>query len=131
MNNSLSPFAPENLVSRDGFGSPVPRQPVHLHTQAESGAYLRASSRFDIILIILTRNIYFEFISVIIQYWYYNHLLVRLRRAFSSSFSMGSIGSKIKYCSSVVYRSLFCVLDTGGPTVVVWSNLSLFTPFCF
>ena len=34
-------FAPENLVSRDGFGSrPVPRQPAHLHTQAESGAYL-------------------------------------------------------------------------------------------
>ena len=32
-------FAPENLVSRDGFGSPVPRQPAHLHTQAESGAY--------------------------------------------------------------------------------------------
>ena len=31
---SLSAFAPENLVSRDGFGSPVPRQPVHLHTQA-------------------------------------------------------------------------------------------------
>ena len=42
---SLSPFAPENLVSRDGFGSPVPRQPAHLHTQAESGAYLRDSSR--------------------------------------------------------------------------------------
>ena len=36
---------PENLVSRDGFGSPVPRQPAHLHTQAESGAYLRDSSR--------------------------------------------------------------------------------------
>ena len=32
-------LAPENLVSRDGFGSPVPRQPPHLHTQAESGAY--------------------------------------------------------------------------------------------
>ena len=29
----------ENLVSRDGLGSPVPRQPAHLHTQAESGAY--------------------------------------------------------------------------------------------
>ena len=43
---SLSPFVPENLVSRDGFGSPVPRQPAHLHTQAESGAYLRDSSRF-------------------------------------------------------------------------------------
>ena len=33
------------LVSRDGFGSPVPRQPAHLHTQTESGAYLRDSSR--------------------------------------------------------------------------------------
>ena len=44
-NNSLSAFAPENLVSRDRFGSPVPRQPAHLHTQAESGAYLRDSSR--------------------------------------------------------------------------------------
>ena len=43
---SLSPFAPENLVSRNGFDSPVPRQPAHLHTQAESGAYLRDSSRF-------------------------------------------------------------------------------------
>ena len=38
MNISLSTFAPENLVSRDGFSSPVPRQPAHLHTQAESGA---------------------------------------------------------------------------------------------
>ena len=36
---------PENLVSRDGFGSPTPCQPAHLHTQAESGAYLRDSSR--------------------------------------------------------------------------------------
>ena len=36
----------ENLVSRDGFGSPVPRQPVHLQTQAESGTYIRDSSRF-------------------------------------------------------------------------------------
>ena len=34
-----------SLVSRDGFGSPVPRQPPHPHTQAESGAYLRDSSR--------------------------------------------------------------------------------------
>ena len=40
-----SAFAPENLVSRDGFGNPVSRQPAHLHTQAESGAYLRDSSR--------------------------------------------------------------------------------------
>ena len=36
---------PENLVSRDGSSRPVPRQPAHLHTQAESGAYLRDSSR--------------------------------------------------------------------------------------
>ena len=45
MKSSLSAFVPENLVSRDVFGSPVPRQPAHLHTQAESGAYLRDSSR--------------------------------------------------------------------------------------
>ena len=40
-NVPLSPCVPENLVSRDGFTRPVPRQPAHLHTQAESGAYLR------------------------------------------------------------------------------------------
>ena len=45
MNISLSAFVPENLVSRGGFGSPVPRQPAHLHTQAEYDAYLRDSSR--------------------------------------------------------------------------------------
>ena len=41
----LSPCVPENLVSRDGFSRPVTRQPAHLHTQTESGAYLRDSSR--------------------------------------------------------------------------------------
>ena len=41
----LFPCVPENLVSRDGFSRPVPRQSAHLHTQAESGAYLRDSSR--------------------------------------------------------------------------------------
>ena len=45
MISSLSAFAPESLVSRDGFGSPVPRQAAHLHTQAEFGAYLWDSSR--------------------------------------------------------------------------------------
>ena len=30
MNVSLSAFAPKNLVSRDGFGRPVLRQPAHL-----------------------------------------------------------------------------------------------------
>ena len=45
---SLSPFALKNWVSRDGFGSPVPRHLAHLHTKAESGAYrcLRDSYRF-------------------------------------------------------------------------------------
>ena len=38
-NISLSAFAPGNLVLRDRFDSPVPRQPSHLHTQAEPGAY--------------------------------------------------------------------------------------------
>ena len=46
INVPLSPFAPENLASRGGFGSPAPRQYAYLHTQAESGAYLRNSSRF-------------------------------------------------------------------------------------
>ena len=45
MNIPLSPCLPKNLVSRDGFSRPVPRQPAHLHTRAESGAYLRDSSR--------------------------------------------------------------------------------------
>ena len=46
MSIPLSPYVPENLVSRDGFSRPVPRQPARLHTQAESGAYsLRDSSR--------------------------------------------------------------------------------------
>ena len=44
-NVPLSLCVPENLVSRDGFSRPVPRQPAHPHTQAESGAYLRDSSR--------------------------------------------------------------------------------------
>ena len=44
INSSLSTFA--NLVSRDGLGGPVSRQPAHLHTQTESaGVYLRDSSR--------------------------------------------------------------------------------------
>ena len=46
MNISLSAFAPENLASRDGFGSPVPRESAPLYTKAESGACLRDSSRF-------------------------------------------------------------------------------------
>ena len=45
MNISLSAFAPEHLVSRDGFGRPIPRQPAHLDTEAKSGAYSRDSSR--------------------------------------------------------------------------------------
>ena len=57
---SMSPFAPENLVSRDGFGSPVPRQPAYLHTQAESGAYLRDSSRFPHIYIYIYYCVIFE-----------------------------------------------------------------------
>ena len=48
MNISLSQFAPENLVSRDGFGRPVPSRVslLILLTQTESSAYLRDSSRF-------------------------------------------------------------------------------------
>ena len=46
MNISLSAFVLESLVSRDGFSGLVPRQPAHLHTRAESGAYLQDCSRF-------------------------------------------------------------------------------------
>ena len=46
INISLFAFAPENLASQNGFGSPVPRHPVHLHTQVESEAYSRDSYRF-------------------------------------------------------------------------------------
>ena len=45
MSIPLSPCVPENLVSRDGFSRLVRRQPAPLHTQAESGAYLRDYSR--------------------------------------------------------------------------------------
>ena len=45
VNVYLSSFAPEKLVSRNGFGSPVPRQPGHLLTRAGYDAYLRDSSR--------------------------------------------------------------------------------------
>ena len=46
MNILLSPYVPEDLVSRDGFSCPVPRVSLLiLHTRAESGAYSRDSSR--------------------------------------------------------------------------------------
>ena len=47
MSISLSPFAPEILVSRDRF-SGVPSRVILLilHPQAATGAYSRASSRF-------------------------------------------------------------------------------------
>ena len=46
MNILLSPYVPESLIPRDGFSRPVLRQPAHLQTQAESGAYSRNPSRF-------------------------------------------------------------------------------------
>ena len=42
-NIPLSPCVPENLVSRDGFSRPVPRQPAHPHTQAELRCLLTGS----------------------------------------------------------------------------------------
>ena len=44
MNIPLSPCVAENLVSRDGFSRPVPRQPAHLHTQAEHTSHYCDSS---------------------------------------------------------------------------------------
>ena len=47
---SLSPFAPENLVSRNGFGSPISRQPAHLHTHAESRYSRSCQLRIDYLI---------------------------------------------------------------------------------
>ena len=44
MNVSLSPLAPENLVSIYGFVSPVPRQPAHLHARTESYTSLQVEN---------------------------------------------------------------------------------------
>ena len=46
--------------ARRVFGSPVPRQPAHLHTQAEYGAYLRDSPEFrgGVHLFIYNRHTY-------------------------------------------------------------------------
>ena len=61
---SLSAFVPDNLVSRDGFGSLVPRQPAHLHTQAESGAYSRDPSRvFYLFKTAIRHRVSLEFIG--------------------------------------------------------------------
>ena len=53
---SLSAFAPENLVSRDGFDSPVPRQPAHLHTQAENLGFLPSSAAASNYLLIFINS---------------------------------------------------------------------------
>ena len=45
-NTSLSPFAPENFVPRDGSAVPSRVVLLILHTQDESGAYSPVSSRF-------------------------------------------------------------------------------------
>ena len=45
-NISLSPFAPGNLVSGDGFGSPVPRQPAHLHIQFAFCFFIKVTDFF-------------------------------------------------------------------------------------
>ena len=63
-NISQSAFLPENLVSRDGFGSPVPRQHAHLYTQAKSG-FLPTSAAASIYLFItaIRRRVSPEFIG--------------------------------------------------------------------
>ena len=49
-NIPLSPCVPENLASRDGFSRPVPRQPAHPHTQAESGIIMTFDTPIWLIL---------------------------------------------------------------------------------
>ena len=44
INISLSPFAPENLVSRGVFGRPVPRHPAHSLLRLNLGCFERVST---------------------------------------------------------------------------------------
>ena len=46
INVSLSPFMPEDLVLRDGFGRSVPHQPAHSPHSGSICAYSRDTSRF-------------------------------------------------------------------------------------
>ena len=93
MNISLSAFVPENLVSRDEFGSPVPRQPAHVHTQAESGAYLRDSSRVP-----------------------------RRRPFMKPPYAIGSVPSLSGHAIAYRWRSLQRVADTGPVNLKVVPN---------
>ena len=70
MNISLSAFAPENLVSRDGFGSPVPRQPAHLHTQDEYDGYLRDCSRVPRRRPFIYLNMNFVSLALLVYDWH-------------------------------------------------------------
>ena len=124
----LSPFAPENLVSRDGFGSPVPRQPAHLHTQAESGAYLRDSSRvpqrrpfiyFKPYTVRLVQSFMFFFVSHLRPMGlnvlgYQPHLLQRCYRACGRE---GSSHLSPVLALRILLRSKFSTLTTCQPMV--------------
>ena len=101
---SLSPFAPENLVSQDGFGRPVPRQPAHSpHSAGESGALLEEfPSRFPRLLIILTNNtasIYYTVNGYIIDRVSIPSLSIRSRSRAPMSFTaervIAGIGSVV------------------------------------
>ena len=41
----LSPLTPDNLVSRDRFGCPVPRQRADSHIETESGVMRRLAKK--------------------------------------------------------------------------------------
>ena len=47
MNISLFPFVPENLVSRDGFGSPVPRDQILRRERGQRNVYFPCSADHD------------------------------------------------------------------------------------
>ena len=55
----------KNLISRDKFGSPVPRQSAHLHTQAEYGAFFRDSSRVP------RRRPFYRWLNILVSYVFY------------------------------------------------------------
>ena len=118
-NIPLSMFAPENLVSRDSFGSPVPRQPAHLHTQAESGAYVRNSSRvprrrihtFDILLfsnVNWYRLKLFVFVILYLLFGVRSFICLELEKPGNSDDTYYRILILLWYCTAV--SLLYCTL---------------------
>ena len=115
MNIPLSSLAPEKLVSRDGFGSPIPRQAAHPRTQAECGVYLRDSSRVPRrrpLIIYFNRHTFFFFFFLL--FFFFSLPLRSDRGRFSRLLFFSSLSLLFVFfgCSDGMEREA-CVCDHG------------------